>query len=440
MSAQSQPSPQPRHPDLPGPRLAGRPEPPKGGLPWKTIVWFAVVGAVGVALWNYPQRPVGNQVAVNAMRVTRVSASSAAQTIRVSGTTGARNFLTVTAPLMRGPDSGRALILLDVADSGSFVKKGQKIAQIDAQSILDHVEDINASVIQADGDVRRRKAEQAIENENLQQNLRIAKANLDSAKIDAAASAIRSEIDREQLGLNVEEADAQYQAVLAAIRTTKTKHTSEIKILEITRERHARHRDRHKSDAASFTIYARISGMVVMQPIFRGGDMGQVQKGDQLTPGQPFLKIVDPASMQLEARMNQVESEGLHIGQTAELRFDAFPGLALQGRVASIGAIGVAPGREQPFNRSIPIRVMFLQRDARVIPDLSGSADIQLTASANGIVVPLESVQVENGKSFVMVRNGGQLIRKDVDVAVRTHTQAVVKTGLQAGDEVVLNR
>jgi len=53
------------------------------------------------------------------------------------------------------------------------------IAQIDAQSIKDHVDDLTALVVQADADIKKRKAEQAIEIENLQQTLRAAKAALD---------------------------------------------------------------------------------------------------------------------------------------------------------------------------------------------------------------------------------------------------------------------
>ena len=44
--------------------------------------------------------------------------------------------------------------------------------------------------------------------ENLQQNLRVAKANAEKARLDAGASAIRSDIDQEELKLGVEEAEA----------------------------------------------------------------------------------------------------------------------------------------------------------------------------------------------------------------------------------------
>lgn len=374
------------------------------------------------------------------MRFARAVAGSAATTLRIAGATGAKNFVTITAPMMRGPDSGRSLVLLKLIKNGAMVKPGDVVAEIDSQSIRDHVDDINAQVVQADADVRKRKAEQLIEMENLQQNLRLASSTVQKSKLDAQASAIRSDIDKEELKLAVDEADASLRNAQTELAITRQKQASEIRILEYTRERHTRHRDRHKHDVTLFTIHAPIAGLAVMQSIWRGGDMGQVQEGDQVSPGQPFVKIVDPKSMQLEAAMNQSESEGVAIGQPAEIHLDAFPGLTLHGKVASIGAMGVGGWREQQYIRTLPVRVSIADQDPRVIPDLSGSANVSLSSSATGTLVPVEAVRREDGKPFVYVRNGAETQRRSIDLALRTNTHAVVRNGLKPGEEVVLNR
>ncbi len=374
------------------------------------------------------------------LRTVKVSAGPATQIMRVTGSTSARNFASMTAPMMRGPDSGRALVLISIAKSGSYVKKGEFVAQIDAQSIKDHVDDISSQVQQAESDIKKRQAEQAIEMENLRQNLRVAKSNLDKAKLDNGAADIRTDIDKEILRLGVEEADATYKELQTDLVTTEQKHISEIKILGYTRDRHARHRDRHKHDVEKFTMTAPIGGLVVMESIWRGGEMGQIQQGDQISPGQPFVKIVDTNSMQLEASVNQVESESIHIGQKAELNFDAFPDLRLGGKVVSVGAMGVAGMRNTNYLRKVPVRVAILGHDARIIPDLSASADVVLGTQEKGVLVPLEALQTENGKSVVFVKNGDEFKEQAVEVGLRNHTQAAVIAGLQAGEEVALGR
>src|SRR5207249_4413394 len=185
------------------------------------------------------------------------------------------------------------------------------------------------------------------------------------------------------LKLSVEESEATYKELRQEVQIKKGAHAAEIRILELTRDRHSRHRDRHKGDIERFTIPAPMSGLVVMQSIYRGGDMGQVQIGDQVSPGMPFMKIVDTGHMQLEANLNQVESEEIRIGQMADVHFDAFPDLELRGRVYSIGALAVTSWRQSYFIRNVPVNIALQSSDPRLIPDLSASGNIEVATKEN---------------------------------------------------------
>lgn len=441
MSAIHQPS--PAAAPLPE-RTSPRAVPPLPAKPSRQGVWVGIAAALvvlgSIGAWFAAHRVSPATAAAAGLRTVKVAAGPAVRIMRVSGSTAARNFASLTAPMMRGPDSGRALVLVSLAKSGSIVKKGEFIAQIDAQAIKDHVDDINSQVQQAESDIKKRQAEQAIEMENLRQGLRVANSDLEKAKLDAGAADIRTDIDKEILRLAVEEADATYKELTINLATTAQRQKSEIRILEYTRDRHTRHRDRHRHDVDRFTMQAPIGGLVVMESIWRGGDMGQIEQGDQVSPGQPFMKIVDTNSMQLEATINQAESEGFRIGQTAELHFDAFPELKLKGRVYSVGAMGVMGWRQNYYIRNIPVRISILERDPRVIPDLSASADVVLGSRDKAILVPLEALQSDNGKNVVFVKQGDEFKEKAVEVGLRNNTQAAVMAGLQPGEEVALGR
>lgn len=408
----------------------------------KWVTWAvlaAVFALAGVAYLMVRSRPE-QQAARAAVRTVKVEPGLFQRALRLTGTTAARNFATITAPMMRGPDSGRNLVLISLAPAGSIVKKGDLIAVIDSQPIKDHVDDLDTLVQQANADVKQRKAEQAIEMENLRQTVRAAKAEWEKAKLDNGAAEIRMPIDKELLQLAVQEAAEQYKELQAELATTVEKQRAEIRILEYTRDRHAMHRDRHKRDVTRFTIHAPIGGLVVMQTIWRQGDMGQIQVGDQVWPGQPFMKIVDSNSMQVEARINQVESENVRIGQEARVNFDAFPGLHLRGRVHSVGAMGVGGWRENYYIRTIPVVISILGSDSRVIPDLSASADVVLGQKDQVLSAPLEAVSSEGGKSLVYVKQGDRFVTREVRLGERNNTQAEILAGLKAGDEIALAR
>jgi multidrug efflux pump subunit AcrA (membrane-fusion protein) len=357
----------------------------------------------------------------------------------VAGQTSAINFANVTAPMLRGPDSNREMILLKVAPSGSWVKKGDLIAEIDAQSMVDHVEDLGDTIETAQADIRKRRAEQSIELENLLQSVRQAKADLDKAQLDYGASETLTDIQRQLLKLTLEESQARYKQLQADIAEKKAAQAAEIKILEYTLLRHTRHRDRHARDVTAFTLRASMDGLVVMQQIWRGGEMGQVQQGDRLFPGQPFMKIVNTRSMQVEANLNQAESSDFRVGQPARIRLDAFNDLQFEGKVHSLGALAAGGWRNSYYVRTVPIRIAIQGNDPRLIPDLSASADVVIESAANQTIVPLAALKNEGGKHVVHVKSGDGFERREVTPGISSDTHVAVASGLQAGEVVRLD-
>jgi HlyD family secretion protein len=360
-------------------------------------------------------------------------------TLRLTGQTSARTYVNMTAPMLRGPESNRALVLMKLVKPGAQVKKGELVAQIDAQATRDHVDDVADSVKQADADIRKRKAEQEVEWQNLQQTLRVAKSDMEKARLDAKTTGLLTEIERELLKLNVEETEARYRQLQKDLAFHKSANEAEIRILEITKDRQQRHHDRHVVDIEKFTIYARMDGLAVMQQTWRGGEMGQVQEGDQVSPGQLFMKVVNPASMQVEAKANQAESSDLRIGQRVVVRFDAFPGLQLNGHVYSIGALATGGWMQNNYIRSIPINIQIDGSDPRVIPDLSASGDVLIAKADNVVTIPLGAVHEHDGKTTVLAKTGDTFEERTVTLGIHSSKEVAVLSGLKAGDEVKLN-
>lgn len=438
MSAVGTPSPIPAGEPLPvAPQSAS---PPKKPIPW--AAWAVVAGVVLVAAYVFSfvreaNRPQAKAAAV--IRTATISTGVVKREVRLTGQTTARNFASITVPIMRGPDSGRELILVELAPAGSLVKKGQLIAQLDTQAAKDHVDDVQSTVSQAATDVKKRLAEQAIDWETLQQSLRAAKAEWEQAKLDYSAAEVRTVIDRELLRLDVEEAEARYKELQSELENTRREQRAEIRVLEITKERHEAHRDRHAGDMKRLTFIAPMGGLVVMQTFYRGGEMSQIQKGDQVGPGQTFMKIVDTSTMQVEAEVNQSEANLLRVGQKATIALDAFPGVEFPGHVYSIGAMGVQGWRENYYIRNVPVRVALDRFDARVIPDLSAAAAIAVQRQDNALLSPLEAVHVEDGKHIVYVRKGDRFEKREVRLGLRNNTHAAVLDGLNAGEVVALD-
>jgi membrane fusion protein (multidrug efflux system) len=101
----------------------------------------------------------------------------------------------------------------------------------------------------------------------------------------------------------------------------------------------------------------------------------RLQRGQQAVSNLPMLTIVAGASSYVEANFKETDLAEMRIGQPAEVRFDAYPGLSLKAHVASIGAgtgseFSVLPAQNASGNwvkvtQRVPVRVAIDEQSPR---------------------------------------------------------------------------
>lgn len=445
MSAISNPqpttSPAPVQAPVPPVRTIAPQEPPSGKGKW--IALGVLLLAAGGGIVGYQRMQAQKRAAtanIQIIRTVKVDHGPLQNIVRIAGQTSAMQFSNIIVPKSQGPEAGRELILLYMVKSGTMVRKGEKVAEIDGQALKDHVDDIQDDIEKSLSDTRKRKSEQDIDRENLNQNLRVAKAAMDKAKLDLGAAETRTTIDQELLKLAAEEAEAKYKQLLGDVKQKEITYAAELRILDITMSRHKSHQGRHASDLKRYVMYADMDGLAVAQAIWRGGEFSTIQQGDQVQPAQLVMKIVKPDSMQVEANINQAESDQFRIGQQATIGLDAFPGLKMQGRIFSINAIAAGGWRQNNYIRNIPVRIAIENVDRRAIPDLSASVDVIIGKQDNVNRAPLQSIFEEGSKQYVYVKNGPNWDKRQVTLGMKTNTYAAVLSGVQPGDELALEK
>jgi len=399
--------------------------------------------AIGAVLHSAdgPSPQGAKQVDVASVPTMTVSLGSLDRTVMVAGPTSARNYATIKVPAQRGRGGG-ALTLIKLIDGGTEVKKGDVIAQLDPESLLQQIDDFEDTISQSEANLRSRKASQAVDMERLLQTVRSAKAQLDRAASDYRAADVKTDIERQLLKLALDEEQATYDQQLKSLPLRQISIDCDLRTQEIAYAQQLKRRERLQNDLKNYTYTAAMDGMVVIQTFTRQGssDMVQYKLGDEVSPGQAFVKIVDTASMQVEAGANQTESGEIRVGQPAVVSLDAFPGVKFTGRVYSLGAIavqGMSMGTSY-FVRAVPVTIEVEGRDPRFIPDLSGSAEIRVAHKENVIVLPRETLHPEGGKKFVYVKAAKGFEKREVQTGLESATHAEIASGLKVGEQVAL--
>ena len=203
--------------------------------PFRLWLWILIAALVLCGSYAAYRAKAARDAAAKAqvltVRTAMVTSGTLERTIRLAGQTSARNFRNIVAPQLRGPESNASMTIQKMVKSGSFVKQGDLVIQIDAQSAKDHVDDVTDTVQQSLADVEKRRAEQKIEWENLQQTLRVAKSEWDKAKLDNQPAEVRTPIERELLKLSLDEAEARYKELERELAFRRESQRAELRVL-----------------------------------------------------------------------------------------------------------------------------------------------------------------------------------------------------------------
>jgi membrane fusion protein (multidrug efflux system) len=404
------------------------------------LLLAAVIAIIAAFVVRSSVSPSKKQTRTAAVRTAVVQTGAIEQTLRLAGRTVALRYSTLLTPQLWGvrvPGSNDfPQVLEKLLGGGSRVHKGDIVAEFDRLYMLNRMDDYRAWVAQHRNNVKKLYANLEVKRRAYEQQIRKAKADRDKAALDLQKAPVLSSINIEKYRLSLEEGKARYQQIVDEAKYVDISEIAAIRGAELDLRRCDIEFNRAQRNVDRMVVPAPMDGLVVMQTIRRGSDTSEIQQGDQLSPGQPFMQIVDLSTMSIEADLNQVDAEQVRVSQKAQVRFDAYPGLELPAHVTAVTAFARSQGWRGNYVTQVPIRLQFDKLDPRVIPNFSVSVDLILGRSADAPVIPLECVFQERGKSLAYVKTPSGWEKRDVQLGMANNVAAAVVSGLRAGDVV----
>jgi multidrug resistance efflux pump len=194
---------------------------------------------------------------------------------------------------------------------------------------------------------------------------------------------IVSRIDAEKNQENLDEAKATFEQLRQTFDLKRKAAQAAIRILEIQRDRTQQTMMHAQANADLMQIHSPIDGVVVLNTIWKQGTMGEVQEGDQVRPGVPFMQVVNPSTMQVRVLANQQDFPSLAVGQTAKVRLDAYPDLVFPAKLDQLSPIGEG-GDFSSKLRSFVVIVAIAGNDPKLMPDLSAAVDVDVDKPSAG--------------------------------------------------------
>jgi HlyD family secretion protein len=310
------------------------------------------------------------------------AASAPGQILRLKGTTEAVQSRAILAPLLSG-QSVTTLTVIHLTAAGTRVKQGDLLVEFDRQAQMRDFADKQADYAKLVDQVAEEQAKENSARAKDETELKTAEDNLRKAEFEMQKAEIVSRIDAEKNQENLDEAKATYEQLKETFDLKRKAAQAAIRILEIQRDRTQQTMLHAQANADLMQVRSPLDGVVVLNTIPKQGTLGEVQEGDQIRPGVPFMQVVNPATMQVRVMANQQDFPSLQVGQTAKVRLDAYPDLVFDAKLDQLAPIGEG-GDFSSKLRSFVVIVSITGNDPKLMPDLSAAVDVDITKQSAG--------------------------------------------------------
>lgn len=182
-----------------------------------------------------------------------------------------------------------------------------------------------------------------------------------------------------------------------------------------------------KRDLSKRQVTATVSGVVTKI---------NAKEGEQLDGSKPAMIIMDMSSIYMKASVDEVDIPYIQVGQTVDVYVTAFGNQTFKGKVVEIPQEGTTQDKTVRFEVKI-----LIADGAKMKHGMTGDCDINVNRVENVVRLPVSAVEVlEVGKGSVMVKDpaSGEPIPKEVGIGVEGAEFVEIKSGIKAGDEVMV--
>ena len=295
-------------------------------------------------------------------------------------------------------------------NEGDRVERGQLLLQIDDERYRTSVEQRQASV---------RMQQIAIERQQTQlENLRrqwertaelSARGLIDEDSFDTATNNLRiAEIDLRSSQEQLSQTQAQLEQALDELSKTQ--------------------------------VYSPINGSVTSLDI----EVGETAIASTTNvPGSSLMTIADPSSILTEVNVDEADIASIELGQQALIYAIAFPDNPVEGIIESIAVSAKVAEGEQGRSFAIKIRITDT-KGIELRPGMSCRAEIFTDEKQGVIAAPIQAIIIDENLDqntttyFAFKREGDMARRVEVEIGISDDNYQEIRSGLSAGDEIIV--
>lgn len=173
----------------------------------------------------------------------------------------------------------------------------------------------------------------------------------------------------------------------------------------------------------STTITAPISGVV---------DGKNVSVGQYVNIGTVLGKVKDTSSINAVIQVKDSDLSYVKVGGKATLKLDGENSKEYEGTIQNIDAAA------DPSSRMFNCKIKIDNKNAELKPGVYGKVEIETGSNKKSMALSIQALGGSEGNYYVFVNNNGAAKKCTVTTGEVSKDSVEIKSGIQAGDEVII--
>lgn len=346
---------------------------------------------------------------------------------------------------INAPYEAGELQILKITPNGTAVKKGQVVVAFDTTSPKQTLAQDQTDLKSADAAIEQARAKAQLKEQQDLTDVMKARFDVESARLDASKQDILSKIDGEEAQLKLADAQQKLKEDEAKLSSDKASDAADVENNVQKRDQALFKLRQTQRTLSVLVLRAPTDGIVTVLSNWQAagpfGNGAPFKAGDRAWPGAAIAEVPDLSTLEISARVDEVERGRIQAGQALTIRIDAIPDREFTGRITHISTTASTDfSAGWPFPRDFTVRIAIDHPDPRLRPGMQANLRIATEHVHGGTLMPSQALFHDAGQTVAYVLKGRKFSERVIEVARRNADQLLIAKGVAPGERVALEK
>jgi HlyD family secretion protein len=361
--------------------------------------------------------------------------------VHADGELNASHTMMLAAPAV----GGGSLQITRLVGGRLPVKKGDTVIEFDPSEQHYKLEQSRSELLQAEQEIIKAKADAAVLEAQDKVALLKARYDVRKAELDVQKKEIVSAIDAAKNDAALKQAKQLLSELEGDIESHNKSGQASIYLAQEKYNKSKLEMEQAQQNIDRMTVTAPMDGLISIQKnmnasggfFFTGMSVPDYHAGDEVQAGSAIAQVVDPAELELKAKISERNRNNVKQGQAVDAVFNALPGHTYHAKVTQIGGMTSRAFFWDDAGGTFDVTMKLSDADARLRSGMTAELLFVGDTRQGVLSLPRQALFMKDGKHIVYTKRGSGYEQKEVQIKDQTESRAIID-GLSDGTMVAM--